>query len=446
MSNTVKKVSYSDKCPSGNLLFGFAALTIVVQAILAIVGRYILFADGSYMTLVLAQNKNFFINSVEWNRSLSYVITQFLPVALANSAKPSLSIISYAYGFSCVAIPAAVFIATLKRFRHSPFAPIVYISCPLLFGSALLICVSTSLIGATLQFALFSYLYFNRNLRPEYVAYISMLFPIASLLGDSFLPFVPVFLITIFYLNFDERKIYYRGLLFFGLLIGMTINFVNLFQRSQGNSLTSSTNGVISDQVFLQNPQLALLLCMSLLAGIAIYSGNSLRFILLFFTAAIGLIALNVGPKNGYAIFASRYILTFGLVVLSMALLFLKVDLSRLNHASLKVFSTLVSVVVLVSQLQVFLPFQGFLDKMDEVSSSCIGTVPFSSANFTESEGLYVWSYTNPSLSRIFWDKPNGCLLQNSSPESWQPFVPGDSDPLTKPIYVPWISVPLYWR
>ena len=442
----MKKVSYSDKSPGGNLLFGVAALTIVIQAILAIAGRYILFADGSYTTLVLAQNKNFFINSAEWNRSLSYVVTQFLPVALANSAKPSLSLISYAYGFSCVAIPAAVFVATLKRFRHSTFAPIVYIFCPLLFGSALLICVSTSLIGATLQFALFSYLYFNRNLRPEFVGFISMLFPIASLLGDSFLPFVPVFLITIFYLNFNDRKVYYRGLLLFGLLIGMAINFVNLLQRSQGNSLTSSTNGVISNQVFLQNPQLTLLLGMSLLAGITIYSGSSLRFILLLLTVAIGLIALIVGPKNGYAIFASRYILTFGLVLLSMALLFLKVDSSRINNASLKVVSILVSVVVLVSQLQVFLPFQGFLNKMNVVSRSCIGTVPYSSANFTESEGLYAWSYTNPSLSRIFWDKPNGCLLQNSSPDSWQPFAPGDSDPLTKPIYIPWISVPLYWK
>jgi hypothetical protein len=273
-----------------------------------------------------------------------------------------------------------------------------------------------------------------------------MLFPITSLLGDSFLPFVPVFLITIFYLNFDDRQIYYRGILLFGLLIGTTINFVNLLQRSQGQSLTSSTNGVISDQVFLQNPQLTLLLCMALSAGIALYSGNSLRLILLSFSVVIGLIALIVGPKNGYAIFASRYILTFGLVLLSLALLFLKVDLSRLNHGNLKVVSILVAVVILVSQLQVFLPFQGFLNKMNVVSRSCIGTVPFSSANFTESEGLYAWSYTNPSLSRIFWDKPNGCLLQNSSPDSWQPFTPGDSDPLTKPIYIPWISVPLYWK
>jgi hypothetical protein len=34
--------------------------------------------------------------------------------------------------------------------------------------------------------------------------------------------------------------------------------------------------------------------------------------------------------------------------------------------------------------------------------------------------------------------------LQNSSPDSWQPFTPGDSDPLTKPIYNPWLSAPLY--
>jgi hypothetical protein len=444
MGKAVKKVSYSDKRLDGNLLFVVAALTIVIQAILAIAGRYILFADGSYTTLVLAQNKNFFINSAEWNRSLSYVITQFLPVAIANSAEPSLSLISYAYGFSCVAIPAAVFVTTLKKFRHSPFAPIVYIFCPLLFGSALLICVSTSLIGATMQFALFSYLYFNRNLRPEYVVFISILFPIASLLGDSFLPFVPVFLITIFYLNFDDRKNYYRGLLLFGLFVGTTINFVNLLQRSQGRSLTNSTNGIISDQVFLQNPQLTLLLCMSLLAGAAIYSGNSLRFILLFFAVAVGLIALLVGPKNGYAIFASRYILTFGLVLLSLVLLFLKVDLTRLKYAKTVIVSILVSILVLVSQLQVFLPFQGFLNKMSVVSKSCVGTVPFSSANFTESEILYAWSYTNPSLSRIFWEKPNGCLLQNSSPDSWQPFTPGDSDPLTKPIYNPWLSAPLY--
>lgn len=432
--------------PGGDLLFGVAAITIAIQAVLAIAGRYILFADGSYMTLVLAQNKNFFINPFEWNRSLSYVITQFIPVAISNSPNPTLSAISYAYGFSCFAIPAALFIATLSRFRSSKFAPLIYTFSPLLFGSALLIGVSTSLIGATLQFALFTFLYLNRTLRPDLVVLTAFLFPLASLFGDSFLPFIPVFFFTIFYLSFENRKIYNRGILLSGLIFGSSINLVNLLQRSKGNSLIGSTNGVITDQVLIQNPQLTFLLCMTLLVGIAFFSHSTVRFAILLFAIVFGLVALTVGPKNGYAIFASRYVLVFGLAALALALLILNLRVKRINNTLSPLIAIIVSGVVLTSQFQVFFPFQNFLDKVSQVSRTCNGTVPFSAANFTESEAQYAWSYTNPSLSRIFWEKPNGCLLQNSSPDSWQPFTPGDLDPLTQSIYNPWLSVPLFWK
>lgn len=81
MQNKQKGLEHR-KSPKGNFKIINASLAASISLIclssFALFGKYILFADGAYMTGMIGQTQNFFINTVEWNRSASYVITQFL--------------------------------------------------------------------------------------------------------------------------------------------------------------------------------------------------------------------------------------------------------------------------------------------------------------------------------------------------------------------------------
>jgi hypothetical protein len=133
-----------------NHFYNAVYLIIIFETCLAILGKYILFADGSYMTLQISQIQNYFINTVEWNRALSYIATQWLPVAISNTANPSLKYIVYAYGISCVVPACIISILSLKKLQNQKYSISLHTFFPILFGSNILIGVSTSFIASSI--------------------------------------------------------------------------------------------------------------------------------------------------------------------------------------------------------------------------------------------------------------------------------------------------------
>jgi hypothetical protein len=190
---------------------------------IAFFGRYILFADGSYMAGAISQNKNFFINTVEWNRSLSYVLTQFLPVAISNNPNPTLNQIVDAYGFACIFPACLLLVSALVKLESIGKGRFFYVALPLFYGVGLLICVSTSLVGAAALFWIFVNLHTKDNLNSFSNISIFSIFAFSSLFGDSYILFAPSF---IFLLIFQSKQILLKKLLvgYLGILAGVSVN------------------------------------------------------------------------------------------------------------------------------------------------------------------------------------------------------------------------------
>jgi hypothetical protein len=220
-------------------------------------GNYVLFADGSYMSNVLSQSQTFFINPIEWNRSGTYIVTQFLPVALSNITHPSLRIISAAYGFSCVVPACVLLILALIRLESKEVGQFFQVVIPLMFGTALLICVSTSLFGAAFLF----WIFVNLFTRPELILKSNFglfgLFASISLFGDSYFLFAPAFCYLLWTRRSSLRKIqiYFS---YFGLLVGLSVNILDFKERSSGVSVGRASNEALSIGLLAKNLHLDL--------------------------------------------------------------------------------------------------------------------------------------------------------------------------------------------
>lgn len=418
---------------------GFIAASVALISLssCALLGRYILFADGAYMTGMIGQTQNFFINTVEWNRSASYVITQFLPVAVSNNLNPSLNDISLAYGIGCI-VPALIFLmSSIKKLEHAGTAKFFQLTIPIVFGVGLLICVSTSLLGAAVMFWIFTNFYVKKDLNGVSSLSIFIIFGFSSLFGDSYILFAPSFLLLAVF-HFRTSNKFKRISLVSGIVLGVSINLANFLQRSSGVTAGRASNNAVSLKAIVQNYVFVLsMFALFFLAISALVQKTYLRNTFISVSLALFIGALYVGPPSGHMIFQSRYVLAIFLstccAVLALPIgrsFFAKLEFQRNNKLIL-----LSSVMAVVMQFQILVPYSEFLRTVEEEANSCKGVKAFDSIPFSPNADLYVWDYTNPALSRMFWRNSERCLIQNRDPSLWQPFMPGDSDPFQRQLY-----------
>ena len=420
-----------------SMAFLSTSVAITIISSIGIFGNYILFADGSYMTGMISQNKNFFFNTVEWNRSASYVITQFLPVAFSNNMNPSLRDISLAYGIGCI-IPALILlIFSIKKLENAGTGKFFQLTIPIVFGVGLLICVSTSLIGAAIMFWIFTTFYVKQDLNDISSLSIFTIFGLSSLFGDSYILFAPSFVLLAIF-HFRTSNQFKRISLVSGVILGVSINIANFLQRSNGVTAGRASNNAVSLEVIVQNYVLVIsMFAIFFLALSALVRIKYLRNTFLSLSFALFLGAFYVGPPNGHMIFQSRYVLAIFLSICCAALalplggrFFAKLEFRK--NDKLIVLS---SVMAVVMQVQILVPFSEFLRSIETEANSCNGVRAFESIALSPNADQYVWDYTNPALSRLFWRDSNGCLIQNRDPNLWQPFMPGDSDPFQRQLY-----------
>lgn len=414
-----------------------ASVALISLSSCALFGRYILFADGAYMAGMIGQTQNFFINTVEWNRSASYVITQFLPVAVSNNLNPTSNNISLAYGIGCI-IPALIFlISSIKKLENAGIGKFFQLTIPILFGIGLLICVSTSLLGAAIMFWIFTTFYVKKDLNGVSSLSIFIIFGFSSLFGDSYILFAPSFLLLAVF-HFRTSNKFKRISLVSGVVLGVSINLANFLQRSSGVTAGRASNNAVSLKVIVQNYVFVLsIFALFFLAISALVQKKYLRNTFLSVSFALFIGALYVGPPSGHMIFQSRYVLAIflstccaGLVLPVGRSFFAKLEFQRNNKLIL-----LSSAMAVIMQIQILIPYSEFLRTVEAEANACKGVKAFETIALSPKAGLYVWDYTNPALSRFLWRNSEGCLIQNRDPSLWQPFTPGDTDPFQRQLY-----------
>jgi len=418
---------------------GFIAASVALISLssCALFGRYILFADGAYMAGMIGQTQNFFINTVEWNRSASYVITQFLTVAVSNNLSPTLNQISLAYGIGCI-IPALIFlISSIKKLENAGIGKFFQLTIPIVFGIGLLICVSTSLLGAAILFWIFTTFYVKHDLSGVSGLSIFIIFGFSSLFGDSYILFAPsFFLLAIFHFRTSNK--FKRISLVSGVVLGVSINLANFLQRSSGVTAGRASNNALSLKVIVQNYVFVMsIFALFFIAISALVKKKYLRntFFSLSFVLFIG--AIYVGPPSGHMIFQSRYVLAIflstccGVLELHIGLSFF----AKLEFQKNDRLIVLSSAMAVIMQLQILIPYSEFLRTIEAEANACKGVKAFETITLSPKAGLYVWDYTSPTLSRFLWKNSEGCLIQNRDPSLWQPFTPGDTDPFQRQLY-----------
>lgn len=413
------------------------SVAITIISSIGIFGNYILFADGSYMTGMISQNKNFFFNTVEWNRSASYVITQFLPVAFSNNMNPSLSEISLAYGIGCI-IPALILlISSIKKLENAGIGKFFQLTIPIVFGVGILICVSTSLLGAAIMFWIFTTFYVKQDLNSISSLSIFIIFGLSSLFGDSYILFTPSFVLLAIF-HFRTSNPFKRISLVSGVIFGVSINIANFLQRSNGVTAGRASNNAVSLKVIVQNYVLVIsMFAIFFLVLSALVQKKYLRNTLISLSFALFLGALYIGPPSGHMIFQSRYVLA---IFLSTCCVVLALPIGRSFFAKLEFrkndrLIVLSSAMAVIMQVQILIPYSEFLRTVEAEANACKGVKAFETITLSPKAGLYVWDYTNPALSRFLWRNSEGCLIQNRDPSLWQPFTPGDTDPFKRQLY-----------
>jgi hypothetical protein len=389
------------------------------------------------MAGMIGQTQNFFINTVEWNRSASYVITQFLSVAVSNNMNPSLSDISLAYGIGCI-IPALILlISSIKTLENAGIGKFFQLTIPIVFGIGLLICVSTSLLGAAIMFWIFTTFYVKQDLNDISSLPIFIIFGFSSLFGDSYILFAPsFFLLAVFHFRTSNK--FKRISLMSGVVLGVSFNLANFLQRSSGVTAGRASNNAVSLKLIVQNYVFVMSICaLFFLAISALVQKKYLRNTFLSLSFALFIGALYVGPPSGHMIFQSRYVLAIFLST-CCALLALPMGSSFFAKLEFRTNDKLVllsSAMAVVMQFQILVPYSEFLRTVETEVNSCQGVKAFDSIQLSPNADLYVWDYTTPALSRLFWRNSDGCLIQNRDPNLWQPFVPGDTDPFQRQLY-----------
>ena len=409
-------------------------LLIIFETSLAIIGKYILFADGSYMALQISQIQNYFINTVEWNRALSYIATQWLPVAISNTANPSLKYIVYAYGISCVLPTCVISILALKKLQNQRYSLALHAFFPILFGSNILIGLSTSFIASSIYLLIIAVMLEKSEKEVRSNFSISAIIAISSLLGDSYFLFAPVFSIIAFSLFWTSRNAKQFLTILGGILLGALINMLNLMQRHRDVTIGRATNNALNFEFIMQNTNMILLI---IAASIFLFNVEFryLNFIKMF---AITIIIINIvrfGIPNGHTYFNSRYVLSLGIcIIVGIGTLIPKIkeeknlNLNKLQFAAL-------TLGIIYSQILLFHDFGQFIKKMEDSVQRCSGVVKFAEINWNQAEESFVWDYTTPSLSRILWSDRDNCLIENRNTEIWQPFVPTAEDPLNRKLF-----------
>jgi hypothetical protein len=418
---------------------GFIAASVALISLssCALFGRYILFADGAYMAGMIGQTQNFFINTVEWNRSASYVITQFLPVAVSNNLNPTLNNISLAYGIGCI-IPALIFlVSSIKKLENAGIGKFFQLTIPIVFGIGLLICVSTSLLGAAVMFWIFTTFYVKHDLSDVSSLSIFIIFGFSSLFGDSYILFAPsFFLLAVFHFRTSNK--FKRISLVSGVVLGVSINLSNFLQRSSGVTAGRASNNAVSLKVIVQNYVFVMsIFALFFLAISALVKKKYLRNTSLSLSFALFIGAIYVGPPSGHMIFQSRYVLA---IFLSTCCAVLALPIGRSFFAKLEFrkndrLIVLSSAMAVIMQIQILIPYSEFLRTVEAEANACKGVKAFETITLSPKAGLYVCDYTNPALSRFLWRNSEGCLIQNRDPSLWQPFTPGDTDPFQRQLY-----------
>jgi hypothetical protein len=164
---------------------------------------------------------------------------------------------------------------------------------------------------------------------------------------------------------------------------------------------------------------------------------HTFRLAILIVSIGIFLIALVFGPPSGHEIFQSRYVLALFLAGGSILLVTKSGSkfLMRVNLRKDVILVPIASIMALILQLQILIPFNGYLGAFQKAANSCSGVRPFNTTELSQLEDQFVWDYTSPVLSRIFWTNKEGCLIENRDPNVWQPFIPSDTDPYQRNLY-----------
>jgi hypothetical protein len=417
-----------------NHFYNAVYLIIIFETCLAILGKYILFADGSYMTLQISQIQNYFINTVEWNRALSYIATQWLPVAISNTANPSLKYIVYAYGISCVVPACIISILSLKKLQNQKYSISLHAFFPILFGSNILIGVSTSFIASSIYLFIIAVMLEKSEKEVSSNFSTSVIIAISSLLGDSYFLFAPVFSIIAFSLFLASRNVKQFLTILGGILLGTLINILNLMQRQRDVTIGRATNNALNLEFIMQNTNMILLILAASIFLLKV-EFRYLNFIKMF---AIMIIIVNVvrfGIPNGHTYFNSRYVLSLGIcMIVGIGTLIPRVNKEK--YLTLDRFQfAILSFGIVYSQMLLFHDFGQFINKMEDSVKTCSGVVKYTEIDWNQAEESFVWDYTSPSLSRILWSNQNSCLIENANTEIWQPFVPTVEDPLNRKLF-----------
>ena len=411
---------------------------VALEGLIGLLGRYVLFADGSYMTLSIAKTQTYFLMPIEWNRAISYVISELGPVVGANFSHVNLSQIVFAYGITAIFLPGLLLILAIWHIRENKFSIIIGLIAVFGFGSSLLIGVSTSLIGTTLNFIFVAIIWNTYNEKKQLNMSTCLIFPLLALTGDAYILFVPTFILIVVFASRRRTNLKSRVTLLAGVFLGACINFANFLQRSQGVNVNRATNNALNVFALFSDRSLICLGLGTLFCAIAILMSYKMRISFGLSGIIFAILGILNGPSSGHEIFQARYLFPLALsCVVALAVIVDRFYNKEFNSTQLRyVWVPLVILpLLLFNQLQVSMKFNSMLSKLQKSTVGCQQPKNHSQIGLTYQEAEFSWDYTTPSLSRILWLDAHSCLVKNANPALWEPFTPSNVDPLGKPIY-----------
>lgn len=353
-------------------------------------------------------------------------------------------VLAMIYGMTLVLPAAILMVSSMISLRKSRFAKHIQVVLPIVFGVGLLL--NTTRLSGTFLFWLVIYLHTHERRKSESSFGLFVIFVICSFTGELFLLFAPSFVIILW--NLRSKLGRWRTIVpLSGVLVGTLINLWSFSQRLRGVTFGRASNEGLTLSLIAQNKTLVYTLIATFFLLVAVSSKLIwLLWMNMILALVFFLIAVQNGAPTGHMLFRERYVMGGLLAILSLMIcLSSTIKVAANNSSQGKVGSNksiqgnvsvaLSSIFALILQIQIFIPYSNFVSNLSREVNSCDGVVSFGSVGFPESQKVYAWDYTIPTVSRLLWKSKDGCLVENSNPELWQPFTPGETDPFQRQLY-----------
>lgn len=417
----------------------FSKYCVVAIMFIGFIGKFSIFADGSYYLWKISSSGGLMVGPVEWNRYLSYLLTQG-PLALASDLGiDSMNLLLGIYSFGVLFVTCFFLVYFYSKTLNFYRVELLYIAIPIALVPAILVCLSTNFIGTALLLASISVIIrYRESSAIDKFTMLSIL-TFQGFTGDSVICFAPGILVLI-YSRFKFGGLPKSIAIYLSVveLISVAINILSFTMRMEGVTAERASNGALRPENFVKNSQVMLALAIFIFLAVALRYSSKIKVIA--FTLAVIALSINyiLPIPDSHTIFNARYFHTvfLGILVFYLSVKSLNTDNSKsvekvptLNVLILVTFLTLSPVLKLAIQ------FNSYLSEVDYIVNSSEGQIGFEEARLSQNSLNFTWDYTSPSISRIFWRDSKSGLILNYYADIWQPVPLTGADPMGKNIY-----------